>query len=132
MDGDGDPDMLLPDRFQGLFMNLRRQLVSTLLARVGRDWELQVHAKGADPAPMAAIFLSLPSSTVPMGSGRLRSAPSPIPIVMIPQPDGVASVRLPIPNDPTLAGTDVRAWAVYLGPGRQPRRSNLVFETIVP
>ncbi len=136
LDGDDDLDLFFGGRVCDLLVNQARQLTAPLLAMVGREYRLDVYARYGAPytADKALIVVAARRANSPMGSlGTLGLDPKsmvPFPIMTIPQPLGLASVSVTIPNTPALVGGTFHAQAVIMRGSGSTKLTNVVTDSI--
>ncbi len=136
LDGDEDRDVVLGTTASGRLVNQLRQLTSPWLAMLGREYRLDVYAKNGPPraSDTAVIFLSAGQARIPVPQlGMVGLDPVstvPFPAIVIPQPLGVASVSVTIPNDPRIVGSTFHAQAVILATRGRARLTNVVTDSI--
>lgn len=117
--------------------NLLRQLDSPYLLRPGLPWRLDVYARYGPPRlfDVALPFVSLAPAHIPLGVlGTVGIDPTvmlALPPLLVPQPAGGASLSLPTPNLPALAGIALHAQALLLQWPAQDRLTNAVFDVFV-
>ncbi len=138
VDGDGDLDTVFGNSGQNrLYLNLLRQLDSPFLLRIGSNFTLEAYARYGPPSPVevALPFLSTGTASNPLPPlGTLRLDPNlllPLPPIVIPQPAGVGSIVIPIPNRPDLIGVPIYTQALQ-GPSLAlARLTNLTCDVII-
>jgi hypothetical protein len=125
VDGDADPDLVFGDTGlytaqNRLYLNLLRQQDAPYPARLGKHYLLAVYARygRATNGDLAYPLLAPASANVPLPPlGTLFLDPSTmvaLPALAIPQPAGVSSVSLVIPNVPGLVGLPLYAQALLI------------------
>jgi len=127
-DGDGDADVFLggfplPVAFpQLLFVNHHRQVWVPAPPAPGQNLVVRC---SYEPGYGAGLGLALPalgpaaSTPVPTLFGVLHIDPTDVlalPFVSLPSPRGEGEVRLAVPNDPALSGTEVLVQALLFEP----------------
>ena len=118
--------------------NLHRQLRAPLLAVLGRDYELEVHAEpGYGTTLMATkVYLSFSLLPAPLSIsplvGKLYIAPPYVspPAVAIPLAQGSAVIGFVLPSDPALLGTTLFTQAVLTGSGTGFQLTGYVKDTV--
>ena len=119
-DRDGDLDLLVGNHLQQtqLHHNLLRHLDAPFLLRAGQAYRLDAYARHGPMAQsdVAAPHLAFGRADLPFPPfGTLGIDPSlmvALPLVLIPQPAGVGSLSLPIPNVAHLDGVAVYTQAL--------------------
>jgi hypothetical protein len=124
IDADGDPDLLVgrPGPRGILRTNLHRQLTAPLSAQRGASWTLEVHGQPGYAAGVGAFVLLLntalapaPIAVPPFGQLFLATT-NLVDLPPLPMPaGGLATVVLPIPDDPGLRGLTIGAQALLAG-----------------
>ena len=133
IDGDGDPDLI---DYQSLNRNLLRQLDAPATPRVGQSYQLDIYARyGASRLfDVALPYVSFASASVLLPSlgtiGIDLAQAAPLPLTLIPQPAGVASTFLAIPNNPALVGVEIYAQALHVPYPLPPRLTNVTFGSV--
>jgi hypothetical protein len=113
-----------------LYLNLQRQLDVPVLPYVGGTYTLDAYARYGPPGVVDVVipFVSTARASIPLPPlGTLYIDPtqaSPIAPFLIPQPAGVASVSLTIPNVPALAGVRLYSQALMVHYPLTERLSN--------
>ena len=138
LDGDGDLDLVCGNLWQNrIAINLQRQLDAPLLLRTGYSARYDVYSRGGPPraADLALTWLSFNAANVSLPPfGRLGidplSAAGPL-LAVIPQPAGMASIAVPVPNQANLIGVAVFAQSVLVQPPLQAHFTNVVRDGIV-
>jgi len=136
-DRDGDLDLFYAKLWQDMLLcNLRHQLSAPLLLRAGRPWVLEAHARYAPPGVTEVVWpwLSTTRVSVPVpGFGVLGIDPMvPLSPLTIPQPAGVASLSIPVPNVPALYGAALHAQGVCLSTNGFQHLTTVVSDRILP
>lgn len=136
-DRDGDLDLWLAKFGQDVLLcNLRHQLSAPLLLRAGHPWVLEAHARYAPPGVIDVVWpwLSTTRVSVPVpGFGVLGIDPMvPLSPLTIPQPAGVASLSLPVPNVPALYGAALHAQGVCFSSNGFQHLTTVVSDRILP
>ncbi len=152
LDQDGDPDLITGNalRWCGgvgcsfpepgpshVFFNRAGHLRTPLLPRLGSGYDLEIHALADAPSTLlfALPFLSSGTSHTPIpGLGLLRLDPQallPLPVVPVPQPAGVVTTTVPVPNDLALVGAEVFGQSVLVGWANRSRLTNRVRDRIL-
>jgi len=137
VDADGDADVI----FGGsggtmLLVNLLRQVEAANLPVIGTSYTLEIYARyGATRnADLALPFVSLGPASIPVPPfGVLGIDPVEavsLPWVTIPQPAGIASSSVLVPNDPALIGLSVYGQALLLQPPLQARLTNVTMDVV--
>ncbi len=143
-DGDGDTDIVfgVGSRVDSFFqnhvsLNLLRQLDTPYLLRTGQDYQLDVYARYGPfrAGDIAFPFLATGTATIPFPPlGTIRIDPNQaiaLPPMLIPQPSGMASVTVPIPNDPAIDGSTLYGQAVLLQYPVQTVLTNATVDVII-
>jgi predicted nucleotidyltransferase len=117
VDRDGDLDLVLGNwggnvggGQNRLYLNLRRQLDAPYVLHVGRNYQLDVYSRygPATTTELAFPFLSTGTANIPLPPrgtiGIDVSRMIALPPFLVPQPAGIGSLTIPIPNLPALAG----------------------------
>jgi hypothetical protein len=136
-DRDGDLDLWYAKLGQHMLLcNLRHQLSAPLLLRPGQPWVLEAHARYAPPGVTDVVWpwLSTTRVSVPVpGFGVLGIDPMvPLSPLTIPQPAGVASLSLPVPNVPALYGAALHAQGVCFSTNGFQHLTTVVSDRILP
>jgi hypothetical protein len=128
LDADGDLDALTirNDEAYVPIANRHRQIEAPFLPSPGGEWVLEFRSRpgyataGEVALPLLAPRLAaVPIAVPPFGTLFLEPALlAVLPVLPIPAPAGVASLALPVPNDPALAGQPVFAQALIGDPSR--------------
>jgi hypothetical protein len=133
LDGDGDVD-LIGDQPH---FNLLRQLDAPFLLRPGCWYRLDAYARHGAPRlfDVAQPYLALGTANVELPQvGRLGIDPAGaavLPPLLIPQPTGMASLSIAVPNNPVLAGIPIHAQAVLVQYPLQARFTNVITEWVL-
>lgn len=112
LDGDSDLDLIAPG--QWVLINAERQTSWRTLAALGRRLELEIHGEAGS---IYGLFWALGAASVPLPPyGTLQLDPLSLRflIAAVVPPAGKATVSLPLPSDPALAGLDV-VWQSIVG-----------------
>jgi len=139
VDGDGDLDLATGDFSETrLLQNLLRQLHAPIALRPGTTWQLDVYARNGLPrlVDLALPFAAFGTASIPLGPlGTLGLDPTSLvalPILPVPQPAGIASLPIPIPNLPGLVGVELYAQTLLLQHPTQERLTNVLRGVVVP
>ncbi len=138
VDGDADLDIVWGgQRSLVLDFNLQRQLDAPLLMRSGRTYTLEVYARYGPPsvADVAVPFISTGTALIPLPPlGTLGLDPTQmlaLPVFVIPQPAGVGSVSLSVPNLPGLVGVTIYSQALLMQDPYARRLTNVAADVIL-
>ncbi|MCA8964359.1 MAG: VCBS repeat-containing protein [Planctomycetes bacterium] len=139
LDGDGDVDMLVSNGvFSGVvrhYTNLQRQLYSPAAPAIGQNFLLDVYMRHQ---PSGAVSLAIPvasfapatTAVPPYGTLGLAQPLITLPLLVVPQSTGIASMNLAIPNYPWLVGVPIFVQALMAPYPYQPSFSNVVSEVL--
>ena len=122
---------------RAVFFNRLGHLRAPVLPRLGNGYDLEIHALADAPTTslFALPFLSSGTSHTPIpGLGTLRLDPQallPLPVVQVPQPAGVVTTTVPVPNDLSLVGAEVFGQSVLVGWANRMRLTNRVRDRIL-
>jgi hypothetical protein len=137
-DGDGDLDLAVGNRGQNhVYFNLQHQLDAPLPLRTGQTYTLDAYARYGPIGlvDLALPYVSLAPASIPLAPfGTIGIDPAQmvaLPPVLIPQPAGVGSVSLAVPNQPGLLGLSVYSQALLVPYPYAPRLSNVMHDVIV-
>ncbi len=140
VDGDGDLDLVLgTDRQSRLYQNLHRQLDTQASPTPGLPFHIDAYSRrygASGSADQAFLVMSTGTGSTPIpGIGILGLDPNvlvPLPgsPLAVPQPQGVGSLSLLIPNLPGLVGSTIYLQALMQGPGQHLRLTSVVADTI--
>ncbi len=140
LDGDGDLDLvcaampggnILPGRNR-LYTNLLRQLEAPRPYQIGQTWTLEAYVRHrqATAIDFALPVVSLAAAAVPVPpfgiAGVDPNLAIALPLIAIPQPQGVGALNLPVPVLSGLIGTPLYAQALLVSSALPPRLSNVV------
>ncbi len=120
-----------------LYVNLLRQLDAPFLLRVGHSYRLDAYARygPASLVDVALPFVSCATARIPLPPlGTVGLDPSctvALPAFVIPQPAGVASVSVVVPNNPSLVGVAIYAQALLVQFPVQNRLTNVTADVIL-
>ena len=134
VDGDGDADVI-GGVWGGLQVhrNLLRQLDAPAAPVVGQSYQLDVYARYGVPRlfDVALPYVSFASASIVLPNlgtvGIDLAQAAPLPLMLIPQPAGVASTAVAIPNNPVLVGVELYAQALHVPYPLPPRLMNVTF-----
>ncbi len=121
-DGDGDLDITVGNfnTHNRIYSNLLRQIDTPYLLRPGHAFQLDLYARQGRPNLLdvaAPFFATAPASLPVPPFGVLGLAPTQmvqLPPVVIPQPAGLTSLQLRVPNVPVLTGLSGHAQALII------------------
>ncbi|MEM7199228.1 MAG: VCBS repeat-containing protein [Planctomycetota bacterium] len=112
LEGDGDLDIVFGATYRRdlLYTNLSRQLHTPFPLRSGRSFALDAYARGGSSSTDAALpFLALAQASIPVPAlGTFGLDPTQLAAlvpILIPQPAGVGTLTIDIPDVPSLIGT---------------------------
>jgi hypothetical protein len=135
VDGDGDFDLVMGNARILLYFNLLRQLDSPFVVVTGRQYQLDAYARyGASTLAMLVIsaesssWVRRPGMAAPGALGITATLPA----IVIPQPAGVGSWTVPVPDVPGLAGLQLTAQALFRGQEGRSHVSSEVGDLIIP
>ena len=142
VDGDGDLDVVFgnwpgPSPSDRLDFNLQRQIDAPQAPRIGQTYSLDAYARYGQPSlvDIAVPYLSLATASIPLPPfGTLGIDPTQmlaLPPILIPQPAGVGSVSVAVPNDPGLIGLPIYMQALLVPYPLPARLSNVVSDVVV-
>ena len=140
VDGDGDPDLVCGNHVgieNRLNLNLLRQLATPFLVIPGREYRLDAYARYGVPRAVDTVFpfVSPATAHIPLPPlGILRLDPTlmiALPVFVIPQPAGMNSVSVVLPNDPNLVGVTLYAQALLMQFPALSRLTNLTADLIL-
>jgi len=122
LDQDGDPDLVVCDRFPTLLYNLHRHLHASQNPMRGTTWNLEYHAQPGYATQnqvivpiLGAALQKRPVVVAPFGS--LALSPQfllPLPGPTIARPGGRATMGIAIPNSPSIKGILVYLQGLWL------------------
>lgn len=136
VDGDGDLDLVLvlgnSSERSSLYQNLHRQLDAPYVLHTGRNYRLDVYSRYGPAGTTDVAF--------PLLSGGTANIPLPpfgtigiditqmiaLPPIAVPQPAGVGSLTITVPNLPSLAGLTFYTQALLNQQPVQARFTNVV------
>jgi hypothetical protein len=126
VDRDGDPDIV----FDGnrLYNNLLRQIHASVQPRISLNYQIDVYARYGPPsaADVAVLCISGGPASMPFPPfgviGIDASQMIVLPHRTVPQPAGVGSATIAVPNDPNLVGVAVYVQALLV---QDPFRAHL-------
>ncbi|MEM7203346.1 MAG: VCBS repeat-containing protein [Planctomycetota bacterium] len=140
VDGDEDTDLVLGTvvtSAEQVLHSLRWQLDAPFLARVGRPYRLDVYAR----LPAGTVNTAIPI----LGTRRVRVPLPPwgtlgldpaslavLPPVAVDPAEGLGSMALGIPNEPSLVGSTFFAQALLTSGAAPVRLTNVLAETVIP
>ncbi len=136
VDGDGDLDIVIGNFGQNrLYLNLQRQLDAPADLQIGHTYTLDAYMRygpvgqGTFALPVVSF---LPASTAipPYGTLGLSQPLISLPLITIPQPAGVGSLSLAIPNLPVYVGISVYSQALLVAFPLQATLSNVAHDVI--
>ena len=138
VDGDRDLDIVLggggPSR---LYLNLLRQLDAPFLLHIGQTYTLDAYARYGPPGAvdLAMPFLSPATASIPLPPiGTIGIDPTQaiaLPPFLIPQPAGVGSVSIAVPNAPGLVGISIYCQALLVPYPYQAKLTNVTADVII-
>ena len=139
VDRDDDLDLVFDNDGPSnrLYFNLQRQLHAPVDLRIGTTYSLDVYLRNGPPSrnDFALPYVSFAPASIPLpGWGTLGIDPAQavaLPVIQIPQPAGVGSLRLPVANDPRLVGLKIYVQALLVPQPFQARLSNAVRDVVV-
>ena len=138
VDGDGDPDLVFGSHGQNrLYFNLLRQLATSFMVIPGREYRLEAYARYGVPRAVDAVlpFVSTATARIPLPPlGTLGLDPTlmiALPPFVIPQPAGMNSVSVVLPDDPNLVGVTIYAQALLVQHPVHSLLTNLTADRIV-
>ena len=121
VDRDGDLDLVLGNRGQSLlYQNLLRQIDAPYVLPIGRNYQIDVYSRNgpASQVDIASPCLATATASIPVPPlGILGLDPNhfiPLPHFVVPQPAGVASLFLAVPNAPSLVGVPIHTQALLI------------------
>ena len=144
VDGDGDHDIVVGN--SGTFrigtvrtrlhLNLLRQLDAATPPQTGQNYTLDIYARYGPPrnADLALPYVSTAPTSIPvtpfgiLGIDPVQAVP--LPWVVIPQPAGVGSSSVFVPNDPALTGLRAYGQALLLQSPLQARLTNVTVDVV--
>ena len=140
-DVDGHPDHVVGNGYVNapqnlLYLNLQRQLHAPVEPQIGQTYTFDIYARYGPPrnADLALPYVSTALASIPAAPfGILRIDPVqavPLPWVVIPQPAGIASSSVVVPNDPALIGLRAYGQALLLQLPLQARLTNVTVDVI--
>tara|TARA_R110002072_G_scaffold107517_1_gene233857 strand:+ start:3459 stop:5030 length:1572 start_codon:yes stop_codon:yes gene_type:complete len=132
VDGDGDLDRITASGpgTTTLASNLLRHLDAPATPVIGQSYQLDVYARYGAPRlfDVAIPYVSFASASLAVPSlgtvGIDLAQAAPLPPLLIPQPAGVASTSLAIPNNPVFVGVQLYVQALHVPYPLAPRLSN--------
>ena len=144
VDSDGDLDVVFGNRhphvpawaLDAVYFNLQRQLHAPVEPQIGQTYTFDIYARYGPPrnADLALPYVSTAPASIPVAPfGVLGIDPVqavPLPWVVIPQPAGIASASVFVPNDPALIGLSAHSQALLLQPPLQTRLTNVTVDVI--
>jgi hypothetical protein len=138
LDGDGDLDLTLGTQGERHhYRNMLRQLDAPFMLQTGRTYQLDIYSRYSpvSQAEIAFPFFSTATVRIPLPPvGTLAIDPSQmvvLPPVLVPQPSGMVSLGVPVPNLPALAGITIYTQALLQQLPVQMRLTNAVGDTIL-
>ena len=134
VDGDVDLDIVFGYHQDRLYLNLLRQLDAPYLLRSGQTYQLDVYARYGPPRPfdLALPYLAFAAANIPVPPfGTVRIDPNSavaLPWFQVPQPAGIGSLAIAVPNVPALAGIPTYSQALLISV--QNRLTNVSVDAI--
>ena len=142
VDRDGDLDMVLGNgsilgRQSRLFLNLLRQLDAPYVLHIGRNYQLDVYSRYGPTTTTETAFPVLSTGTAniafpPFGTiGIDLNHAIALPPFVVPQPAGIGSLIIPVPNLSALVGTTIYTQTVLNQQPVQVRLTNVIGDIIL-